>query len=1251
MDEEHQYRNLLLGRLRQETQQKVSHLCLPQYALITSEKPVFVLEWMETTNRRIVGFGCDAHGSLRFLQLNTEPGLYAVVSDLHVLNSYLIALDYSTTVRIFHKFKLRSNSFSVIDLLQNYDSVIQKPCVLVKIITPSVRETTDLYFRFLKNEQTYKFINVPMYWTINWQIMFDRLVKYHENTENVTDYTMPKIIHRWFDGDLCSYKAINPTLPIITFDIETVANDPNRVPTGEDCNDILFTVSIYYRHTHTLYTLIALPLTQQTTEESIRMIRSDDYSNDYDYFNKPTTKFECYKTEKELLIRTMELLRPPGVHYLLGYNSMAYDIKYLLMRCAFFNLPLDEFVYRDGYSTCMRQIHIDLFRTVRSKFDKVFKNYKLGTVCTKLFNLNKQDVDAVKIRYTYAWLKKLNRYVSTQECLGRDFPPISHICHYNNYDTLLTDKLEACIDGINYMVDQAHSGRMSLSSLNVHLRQVKCRLWSNLTIQGLEKQIFLTTFKPSTYAIKEPIYNDENATTDFIGKIYNFDNLLSLEKFVGGQQYANQQQQQQQQYQISVPNEPKQKIKYPGGANFCLGLFEVDDIQMYDYKTAYPLLIDRDNISDETSVIMMASVLLTLMHQLTLEQRSTFVLYDYYVHTGRNKSETAILYYKYLELGLRCGGKFPFTESELRKRGSAPIVVIWKGRSGVLSQIIKNININRETTKRIRDVLKSIIARIDERSKRIKDKQMKLLFMTAMSQQQQQQQQNSKKNDDDKESTVVATGKDGDGAVEDGDYGDDFGNDDNAESETSFIKNDNDDDNADSDFGNEDIVDDNDDDGDDFGIDDDDDGNTENRMDTIESADANDDDFGNEDVVAESPVVNRKINDIGFVGSDPYNFKLPSNIVSIDNSGSTTFNDAYLNDLDIEEHLKILHNLRELVNVLYVQYTSSYTSQKVFIASIYGCIGATSQNCAAIITNIIRSTLIQAAQHMSKCGYTIYFMDTDSIFAKHPTSTKNMSAELNSMFPHTEIEMKVYPRCMFVQKKSYLKIDDDGNVNYFQNNNGPDEWRKFVQFMFQQQWVTTNRDIERAFELFFNQYYTRLMSYTEINDEFLQSFMRSVAFHKIPKTNTPIKRFREFLQLNYPTVASTSKHQVYYIFGNGLDVELRPEIHFTNLNQRSTINAFKYFDNMFKTVYNILLFAMIRNNKPNNIMLNENTIRCLMISAYFNVYYKFFPSVTSELVERHNAMISNVLVVGDNSYVDIDDEEDDDNSMTSFCCD
>lgn len=64
-------------------------------------------------------------------------------------------------------------------------------------------------------------------------------------------------------------------------------------------------------------------------------------------------------------------------------------------------------------------------------------------------------------------------------------------------------------------------------------------------------------------------------------------------------------------------------------------------------------------------------------------------------HVGDTKTETKVLHYQYLY----CGGQFPFTKCELQKRGAAPVILVWSGRRGVMSDIITVFNDNRENTK------------------------------------------------------------------------------------------------------------------------------------------------------------------------------------------------------------------------------------------------------------------------------------------------------------------------------------------------------------------------------------------------------------------------------------------------------------------------------------------------------------------------------------------------------------------------
>lgn len=83
---------------------------------------------------------------------------------------------------------------------------------------------------------------------------------------------------------------------------------------------------------------------------------------------------------------------------------MSYDIKYLLVRCHFYGLYTDRFVWKDGYTFGFDQIHVDMFRIALMRY--TYKKYTLSYVSKQLLKDDKVDVDAVALRYTFHRMKK-----------------------------------------------------------------------------------------------------------------------------------------------------------------------------------------------------------------------------------------------------------------------------------------------------------------------------------------------------------------------------------------------------------------------------------------------------------------------------------------------------------------------------------------------------------------------------------------------------------------------------------------------------------------------------------------------------------------------------------------------------------------------------------------------------------------------------------------------------------------------------
>ena len=58
------------------------------------------------------------------------------------------------------------------------------------------------------------------------------------------------------------------------------------------------------------------------------------------------------------------------------------------------------------------------------------------------------------------------------------------------------------------------------------------------------------------------------------------------------------------------------------------------------------------------------------------------------------------------------------------------------------------------------------------------------------------------------------------------------------------------------------------------------------------------------------------------------------------------------------------------------------------------------------------------------------------------------------------------------------------------------------------------------------------------------------------------------------------------------------ELRRLKLEKLRQVNLFKYYYNMFKTIFNIVNFHIKRNNEPYNIMLNDSNVRFIMLPAY-----------------------------------------------------
>lgn len=1116
----------------------------------SADSYVFVYEWLNNT-KGLLGFGCDRNGTACHLNVNVQPGLFVLTNKLqeNVLAN-VCALRGYPTVHVYRQWQYHCNNYRITEWIRQpgLDSV---PCYLAKIHTNSVEEANHLHRILSKEDHSYRYACIPYFWDAGKQIAFELLVR--GCPEN--GYTTPRVTMRWFDSNLGSWTGVDsPKVPIICFDIETVSSDPHRVPRGDHIDDILFTTSVHHTHTNVLYTLAYVPLNEQNrdTEQLKRtLVERDGYPTAYDGIEE--TVLEIYYDERALLIRTMQLLTLPDnkLHILVGYNSLNYDIKYLLIRCAFFGLTdmVERFLYRCGYTYGCNQIHIDLFRIVILQYN--FEKYSLDHVSQQILKDSKTGVSAVALRYTFHNIAGTQTVPPQAEAI-RTCPSLRDTLHYNNYDTLLVSKLLVKCDSIDFWVGRAHECRISLSSLAVTYNKMRFKLWNECMTKGLDSGYFLTTFKPSRLSILVPS-NQQTREHEIL-----LDSLLNN----------------------GSNKEEHGKKKFPGGANFCLGVYAVENVQNYDYRIAYPLLIERANISDETCTIIPANILLSLTsdNRMSVDMRAQCRTYDYMTHSGESQAETNILYSLYVEHGLYCGGEFPFTDDELKKRATQPVVLIrttfgsdLNQRRGVLSKIVAQFNSEREQAKQRSKRIKSVIDALEEDIAGLR------AIIKARAQQQNSPEYNNNLefelqdfgcSSQDNEFGCVTTPAtevdevDGFGCIGlESDEDDEF-----KCASTSVV--------AGSDNNSEDC--------DEFGC--------------VTAA------VGECNVDLEcSSHSTASARNCQVSEDDASLYKFSNHYVRVGDSVDYRLDiDRLLSEC--EDPLAVLERTKECALSQAEKEEATYQLRKSIVCSIYGCL---EPEYAAIITTMIRTFLLKSAQYVTRKGYKVYYNDTDSLFITHPCRELeyDLSSELNNEFPFTEIAMKRVELCMFVRKKTYYKIED-GQIKYGQRARGPPAWRRFVEYVFAQNWIRHNDDVLMMFEKFLYETYKRLekLDLSVWSVEVSQPInVRSTYVGR-----TPAAKYKAYLSQHYPALAGNSHHVVYYTNEESFtNTVFRPAFALNN-DSLFDVNLYKYYGNVFQTVSNIIRFHVMQNNRPYVVTMSDRFLDLAFQRAYLTVHKKIF---------------------------------------------
>lgn len=1206
-----------LDRTRNETKNKLSRL----FENKDIYSPVYIVEWTDD-GTNIVGIGC--RDDLQTVKITFDdvikPSLFVVTKRPNTLQCVVQSIvEHDVNIIVYHDILYKSNDFELFDTFIDVNNECMELSKLAKIELHSMREVMQVFSKLKYDNKSFKYGAVLEYWDASKQILFELIVRraeqqkreyYEKNGKNCNEpwiykhSEVPKITHRWFLPDLRIVSMPKPDLPIISFDIETVSIYPDRVPYGTNQYDELFSVSIHYTHTRTMYSLIYIPIPDKTTKDLYEELIKLDHYPKYDN-NGELNIIEVYNDERSLLKRTMKLLHLNNtMHYLIGYNSLNYDIKYLLTRCQYYNIDVDRFIWRDGFCCEFSQIHIDLFIIARIRYN--LKRYTLRCLSQEILKDDKTDVNAVALRYTFHIMRKYKKLFSHCEWTNRfKKPSVYDTILYNNQDTFLVSQLEEKTKAIDFYGKVAHSCRTSTFTLNTNCNSMKFRTTNTEIIVGLSNGNFLTLLKTGRQDITIPFFNPMLPLNTIDYRIHSqySDTLLNV---TTATTVKDSNSTKTSVYTINdglnsnsacgvVGNDnPFGKISFPGGANYCWKEDIQLNIESCDYRTAYSLLIDRKNLSDETVEIVQASILAKFYP--FIREPYYYTTYDYMTHAGDTKPSTKIIYHQYIYEGLYCGGEFPFTLDELKKREDSPVIIIWNKRRGVLADIISTFNVHREETKNTYKLLNGITTQIEEEKSIILEienlRQIQLL----------EQQQQGTQNKEDVNCEITE------------------------DDEFEENENNNDDDDDDDEFEECEKL----------NLDDDNDNNDSNNN----NCDDDDDEFESNEITEDNDTTIIEENTNNPTNGNEKMFDFENEFIQVYKNGTCIINRELL--LAQDKPLEILDTILKRVNILYNEYESSYRLQKVIVSSIYGCLSARKPRLGGAITCMIRSVALLSAQYLwSTYGIETHYMDTDSFLITNPNGI-DVCTILNNKYPETELESKMINRCLFVQKKIYYYWYDD-HFRFTQHVNGPPIWRDVVDFFAKNTNIHDDDDIYNLFRLAFS------MMYDRVNDETTMSEMKKKK--KTNKTTTttstyeenfnlfaqtiivkseeykmisPPAEYKNFVTRHHPDIANNRKHEVFYLMDQR-DVTktiLRP---ISTLKHMKDVNLFKFIFNVYKTIFNIIKFSIRENTKPHFIVVNEDIIKMLMLRAYLDVYVtRFSEFIDEDFSNAQNESIKNI---------------------------
>lgn len=633
-----------------------------------------------TVKDAVYALGSDSDGKLVKSLLKTKTKLYVWVYDKTDIWP-LINLKYYNENVEFKFYDIKMSTFKNCALETLFDKRDQY--TLCSVSTNSFKDTMQLHHLLMSSFPFSQSIKTTSNWTIELMCTLDYMVHFNKYPShlywNMVDYNERIIVER---------KKNNIEQLIVSFDIETISIYDKRIPTGEDCFDMIFSCVFSVKTPNSNDIIIYSFLNTGTVNYEFIKER---YKN-YDESGKYTRIVEFFKTEQELLHRIINFLITisDGRRYLLiGYNINAYDIPFIINRCVLYNMTEYYHLFHQHKQVSYIGIFmepIDVYLLIKKYFEvdgNKLKSYSLNEVCKiVLESENKVDVSAVDIRFVY---RSMLSPADTLTFYGYYYPKI---VYYNEMDTILVFSIWDKLQLNNYLTFICkeffiHPQRWLCGKMNESLcnRILISALKSNNVITNVHNKTAKITNDGFCKDVDYNVYISENADSTFSG---GFNYRFSKDVF----------------------------------AKTCA----------FDFITYYPKIIEHFNISPENVAILNFNQLYQLKHILSnIEDKILIYLYNEHKERG----------YLYINGVLDCGSQVNLncilSNCEFYKSKRFVLILTAAYKKGILSISMEEMNVCRAKLKEQRKLCESRMEKYKKSQQEKYEQYKNMYFMINLS--------------------------------------------------------------------------------------------------------------------------------------------------------------------------------------------------------------------------------------------------------------------------------------------------------------------------------------------------------------------------------------------------------------------------------------------------------------------------------------------------------------------------------------